>query len=215
MVVVMVVVLVLGVVVVAVVVAMVVVLGVVLVAVVVAMVVPSLKLYNPLNPLARINYQRLGIGGVNVLQPRLEPYAVGHDHIGGLHSLNVAKRRLPVVRLYSAGNEHGHVGAVAAYSPGRLVHGIERCQHDEALVVGGGLGRSWGLGRGSDSLVDAGGYVLLQRLPAHAGGARQRHRCRNGRRGGRYRHRCHHYRATRHGRPAAGVLINVPIAINF
>ena len=196
---------------------MVVFLGVVLVAVVVVMVVPSLKLDNPLNPLARINYQRIGVGGLDVLQPRLEPYAVGHNHVGGLHPLNVAKRRLPVVRLDAAGNKHGYVGAIAADRPSRLVYWIERCQHDEALV-GGGLGgrcRGRGLGRGGDILADAGGYVLLQRLPAHAGAARQRHRCRNGRRGGRYCHRCHHYRATRHGRPAAGVLINVPIAINF
>ena len=205
----------LGVVLVAVVVVMVVFLGVVLVAVVVVMVVPSLKLDNPLNSLARINYQRLGVGGVDVLQPRLEPYAVGHDHIGSLHPLNVAKRRLPVVRLDAAGNEHGHVGAVAADRPSRLVHGIERCQHDEALVGGGLGGRCRGRGRGGDSLVDAAGYAPLQRLSVHAGATRQRHRCRNGGCGGRYRHRYYHYRATRHGRPAAGVLINVPIAINF
>ena len=149
---------VLGVVLVAVVVViMVVVLGVVLVAVVVVMIVPALKFYNPLNPLARINYQRLGVGRVDILYPRLEPYAVGHDHVGGLHPLNVAKRRLPVVRLDAAGNEHGHVDAVAADRPSGLVHGIERCQHDEALVCGWGL--SWG--RCCDSLVDAAGYVPL------------------------------------------------------
>ena len=102
---------------------------VVLVAVVVLVVVP-VKPYNPLNPLARVDYQRLGIDGLKILKPALEPYAVDHDDVGGLHALNVAERRLPVVRLDAARNQHGHVGEIATDGPGRLVHRVERRQHD-------------------------------------------------------------------------------------
>ena len=182
--------------------------------------VVSLKLYDPLDPLARINYQRLGIGGVEVFQPRLEPYAVGHDHVGGLHPLDVAKRRLPVVRLDAAGNQHGHVGTVASNRPSGLVHGIERCQHNEALFGGRGGGRGLfggrgggrglfggrGGGRSGGSLVDAAGHVLL-RLYARVEAARHRDYCDNGRCCDRYRYACHQHHATSQ-RPAGRRGIN-------
>ena len=224
-VVIVVVVLVLGVVLVAVVVIVVVVLGVVLVAVVVVLVA---AVDNPLNPLACIDYQHLGIGRVEILDPRLEPDAVGHDHIGRLHPLNVAKRRLPVVRLNAAGDQHGHIGAVAADGPGKLVHGVERCKHDKALVAGcrggaavdavvaaGSLRRLLAHGRGGavDAAVAAGSLRRL--LAAHAGGARQCNCCRNCYGGRRNCHRCHQHRALAHGRPATGLLINLLGAINF
>ena len=79
----------------------------VLVAVVVVMVVvvPVIP-YDPLDPLARVDHQRLRVGDLEILKPALEPYAVDHDDVGCLHALEVAERRLPVVRLDAARNQH-------------------------------------------------------------------------------------------------------------
>ena len=58
------------------------------------------------------------------------------------------------------------------------------------------------------------GYIL-HRLSARAKVAVHRGRCRRGGYGRRSCYRYYRYRACAHGRPATGLLINVPIAINF
>ena len=116
---------------------------VVLVLGVVAVVVLLVNLHDPVYPLARVNNQQVGIDRVQILYPRLKTYAVDDDRVGRLYPLDIAERRLPVVRLYAARNKDGHVGHVAGDRLGNLVHRIERCDdgYSADIVAAAAAGR--------------------------------------------------------------------------